>query len=497
MKKIKIAALAFMVLVAFGIASSNPLPEPTITEYSVDPPWIEVIEYLVDVGDTFWTTGGPVIITEIDSSETGVVVLDSSNTTGFLLDPESDSIIFPTGYYCNVIAYGNLGWFGLPPLPGESIMSGYYRVDEMNWDVAYGFCDEPDPGYWAVLYNIGGEWGETDLVINEISLHSTWRDNSGFIELYNRGDEPLDAGDLFLIGDARIEFPGSTIVSPGGYLVIDEIDFPDGFALNYEADNLYLIDGGGSVLDQVGWSSDHGENVSFMRYPDGDCENNFRGYNDSTSFSFEDGFPSRGAPNRHESPGFVVIGTRALAGESWVDLHWTNPIWDPEYNASKVLRSFEHFPETPDDGEVVYQGDGQYVQDVDIPAQVWVYYTVFARNNGGEYSTPTDESRASIMLGSVGVIDDEELPRRISFLRCYPNPFNATVNISYGLTENSDVIVEIYNIVGQRVATIFGGVQDGGEHSVTWDASSFPSGVYFARLEAGGYSESVKMVLLK
>jgi hypothetical protein len=221
------------------------------------------------------------------------------------------------------------------------------------------------------------------------------------------------------------------------------------------------------------------------------------GYNDESSDTFENGFPSRGAPNRHQSPGFVVIGTRALGGESWVDLHWTNPIWDPEYNASRVLRSFDHFPESPDDGEVVYQGDDQYVRDIDLPAGQWIYYTVFARNNGGEYSVPTYESRDSVMLSRVGVMEDVELPHRISYLRSYPNPFNASTTLQYNLLQSSGVTIKIYNIVGQRVTTLFEGLQQAGGHSVIWDASGFPSGVYFARLEAGKRSKSVKMILLR
>ncbi len=101
------------------------------------------------------------------------------------------------------------------------------------------------------------------------------------------------------------------------------------------------------------------------------------------------------------------------------------------------------------------------------------------------------------MLSGVGVIEDVELPHRISYLRSYPNPFNATMTLQYSLLQSSGVTIEIYNIVGQQVAIIFEGDKQAGQHTFTWDASGFPSGVYFARLEAGKDSESIKVVLLK
>ena len=97
----------------------------------------------------------------------------------------------------------------------------------------------------------------------------------------------------------------------------------------------------------------------------------------------------------------------------------------------------------------------------------------------------------------IGDKDNEPMLREFALIRNFPNPFNASTSIRYGLPEQSDVRIEIYNLLGQRVATIYDGLQDAGEHSITWDASGFPSGVYFARLEVGDYSESLKLVLLK
>ncbi|MEE9554512.1 MAG: right-handed parallel beta-helix repeat-containing protein [candidate division Zixibacteria bacterium] len=91
----------------------------------------------------------------------------------------------------------------------------------------------------------------------------------------------------------------------------------------------------------------------------------------------------------------------------------------------------------------------------------------------------------------------ELLPERLTLLQNYPNPFNANTNISFTLPKPSDIIIEIYNILGQRVATLFDDHKPAGLHSVNWNADDYPSGVYFAKMRAGEKSQNTKMVLLK
>ncbi len=90
-----------------------------------------------------------------------------------------------------------------------------------------------------------------------------------------------------------------------------------------------------------------------------------------------------------------------------------------------------------------------------------------------------------------------EIPIACRMLQNYPNPFNATTTLTYMLPESGPVTVFAYNLLGQRVATLFEGDQQAGQHSLVWDAAAFPSGVYFARLGAKDYSKSIKMMLLK
>ncbi len=98
-------------------------------------------------------------------------------------------------------------------------------------------------------------------------------------------------------------------------------------------------------------------------------------------------------------------------------------------------------------------------------------------------------------------IDNEDeaqsIPKTYSLGQNYPNPFNAVTKISYTLPRDSQVKLEIYNILGQRVTTLVKGKQKSGYKTTVWDANLFASGIYFYRLQAGDFVETKKMVLLK
>jgi hypothetical protein len=79
----------------------------------------------------------------------------------------------------------------------------------------------------------------------------------------------------------------------------------------------------------------------------------------------------------------------------------------------------------------------------------------------------------------------------------YPNPFNQVTMIHYQLPMTSDVELSIYNVLGQKVATLVDEKLDAGYHQVEWDATGFASGVYNYRMEAGNYVETRKMFYLK
>ncbi len=109
------------------------------------------------------------------------------------------------------------------------------------------------------------------------------------------------------------------------------------------------------------------------------------------------------------------------------------------------------------------------------------------------YPIPVDSIRENL----TSTAEKEIELNTFSLIRAYPNPFNANTTIEFALAEPGDIELIIYDITGARVETIRRPALEAGRHSIVWDAKEAASGVYFARMETGGFSKSVKMVLLK
>jgi len=101
----------------------------------------------------------------------------------------------------------------------------------------------------------------------------------------------------------------------------------------------------------------------------------------------------------------------------------------------------------------------------------------------------------NVGVTSVGGVETVALSH--SLKQNYPNPFNPTTEIRYNLPERANVRLEIYNLSGQRLETLVNEPQEAGVHWVTWDASTYSSGVYFYKLIAGDRVSARRMTLLR
>ncbi|MFC1541589.1 two-component regulator propeller domain-containing protein [Candidatus Latescibacterota bacterium] len=89
------------------------------------------------------------------------------------------------------------------------------------------------------------------------------------------------------------------------------------------------------------------------------------------------------------------------------------------------------------------------------------------------------------------------VPSEIFLLQNTPNPFNLSTTIEYSISQNVKVNLSVYNISGQRVTVLKDDYQQAGNYTVNWDATGFPSGQYYCILEANGFTQTRKMVLVK
>jgi hypothetical protein len=123
--------------------------------------------------------------------------------------------------------------------------------------------------------------------------------------------------------------------------------------------------------------------------------------------------------------------------------------------------------------------------------------TFIMKKDGDNESATVDPDEALEKMGSPSA-----LPDGLELKQNHPNPFNPTTRIAFNLPETQDVLLDVYNVNGQRVRTLVEGVMSAGEHSVEWDSKddngrAVASGVYLYRLTAGNYTTSKKMTLLK
>jgi hypothetical protein len=123
------------------------------------------------------------------------------------------------------------------------------------------------------------------------------------------------------------------------------------------------------------------------------------------------------------------------------------------------------------------------------------------RSNDNDPEDPEDEAqsfRIAAMTATMdGTVDAAEVPSTVQLLPNHPNPFNPVTTLRYSLEQTSHATLAVYNLAGHRVATLVDGLVVRGQHDVSFDASGLPSGLYISQLEADGFVETRKLMLMK
>ncbi|MCP4580455.1 MAG: T9SS type A sorting domain-containing protein [candidate division Zixibacteria bacterium] len=118
--------------------------------------------------------------------------------------------------------------------------------------------------------------------------------------------------------------------------------------------------------------------------------------------------------------------------------------------------------------------------------------------NSNDINDELPEIEVPVTLDVLTDIDEViEMPRTFALSQNYPNPFNASTSIDFALPEPAMVDLSVYNMLGQKVATLVSEELAAGYHCVNWDASDISSGIYFYKISAGDITEIHEMTLLK
>ena len=133
-------------------------------------------------------------------------------------------------------------------------------------------------------------------------------------------------------------------------------------------------------------------------------------------------------------------------------------------------------------------------------------YTIVLLDAAKKHTLPENWSRSGQFGGSPGRQNhstdvkgpiERVLPLRFVLEQNYPNPFNPATRINFCIPDDKLVTLKIFDLLGREIAVLVNGKKQAGIHSVDWNAIGFPSGVYFYRLQAGSFTETKKLVLLK
>jgi hypothetical protein len=185
--------------------------------------------------------------------------------------------------------------------------------------------------------------------------------------------------------------------------------------------------------------------------------------------------------------------------------HWGTGGGTPE-TFQAVLYDPAYYPTPTGDGEIIlfYNDDWDQTDNTvgieNSSETIGIQY--FLDGTYGSYAASLGAStcvKFTTDPPTTGVEDDEfaTVPSAFALHAAYPNPFNPATTIAFDLPASSTVRLDVYNVLGQRVATLVDGELPAGVHDILWDASSVGSGVYFARITTGENTATTKMVLLK
>ena len=242
---------------------------------------------------------------------------------------------------------------------------------------------------------------------------------------------------------------------------------------------------------------------TYASWPDNSLDGG-DGYKSSGNFSHWYGYiltlgqvPNAGS-NYDRSLPVQTVSVSALAGDAKVTLVWEtkNEIENAGfeiYRKADFENDFRLIASYTTDDALKGLGTSSYGKrytwvDKNVRNGVGYEYKIYSVSFSGQKQE----------IGLVYAKPGGEIPTQFVLYQNYPNPFNPGTEIKFDLPESGNVKLEIFNSLGERVAVLYDGFMDAGYGQVIrWNASGFPSGVYYYKLTAGKYVDVKKMVLMK
>jgi len=400
-----------------------------------------------------------------------------------------------------------------------------------------------------------------NLVITEIHYNPEDGEEYEFVEIANAGESPVNLKNFKLTGDIQFQFPDESILAGEYAVIAKNAAMYQGQGYKvYQWQYGNLLNSSGSILfeDHQGklieyvnydikhwWPIEPNGSGPSLELHHNSLENMV---SSSWRSSYQNGGTAGKASNSEPINGLFI--NEFLASNNTVnqDAFGENDDWIEIFNAnnysvnlgglfitdnldrsSKFQIPFYNTEKTtiPAGGYLLFWVDGQTEQGINhlnfkldmageqiAIAQLIENDTLFIDSlsyaeqaTDISYGRYPDGSANWYSFGNPTPLDSNQIetsvvkqqitPLNFALYQNYPNPFNPVTSIEYQVSNISEVNLSIYNILGQKVATLVNKKQSSGSYKVEWNASQFSSGVYLYRLSVGNFVEIKKLVLLK
>jgi hypothetical protein len=254
---------------------------------------------------------------------------------------------------------------------------------------------------------------------------------------------PMAVGNKWIVGTAEIKVVGDSLFPNGHvYRVLNKADFAGGTYVRADAHYIYYYDERGL------------KDVPFFKL-DGQRD-------EATTFNH--------GCNGYMYSRIIAIDTATMFGETTRLIHY-----QIDLETERNITLSDKF------GLVAFSRHTD-------PPEPWRYY-------GDEASGCIIDGRSYGSVTSARVERTQAYEYRLS--QNYPNPFNPSTTISFSIPSRSFVSLKIFDLLGREVATLVSEELTAGSHARQWNASGFPSGMYFYRLQAGAYTATKRLLLVK
>jgi hypothetical protein len=190
---------------------------------------------------------------------------------------------------------------------------------------------------------------------------------------------------------------------------------------------------------------------------------------------------------------------RADAADPGCRLYFQIPLQDSLYWIDDVsLRTVTLGADNPEDRAPVFVNASAIAKTFSLGSDV--YRSIDGAEVSGSLVVPPYSARILIRDGvhKTAVQEPENVvPTQWQLRQNYPNPFNGSTRISFTVPQKDRVIIELYDVLGRRISTIYDRDTEAGDHTVSVDAGALSSGMYIYRMAASDISVSRRMLLLK